>query len=94
MQADRTAPRRDKRTWESCSKYGGRLRRQAGADTYKSTVYQDGRERPKHFHARNWTEARRLHERRLVNVQEGAEPESSRLTMDELAEDSSRSSRA
>lgn len=87
MQADRTARRRDSRTWEPCSKYGTRLRRQGGTDVFKSTVSENGRERVKHLRARNWTEARKLHKKRLVNVEEGTEPDSSRATMDELAEE-------
>lgn len=87
MQVDRTEPTRDKRKWEKCSKHGTRLRRQVGTDKYKSTVSENGRERVRHFRAPNWTQARNLHAKRLVNVEEGREPSSSRTTMDELAVD-------
>ena len=87
MRSDRTVARRDTRTWEKDAKYGTRLRRQAGTDKFKSTVSEHGRERVKHFHAPNWTQARKLHEKRLVNVEDGREPTSSRTTMDELAAD-------
>ena len=87
MQPDRTEPRRDVRVWQNCAKYGTRLRRQAGTDTFKSTVSEEGRERVKHFYAQNWTQARRLHEQRLVKVRDGREHASSNWTMEDLAHD-------
>jgi integrase len=50
-------------------------------------VADNGRERTKHIHARNWTEARREHEARKPKVREGREPLSSKTTMDDVAED-------
>ena len=82
-----SSSRHDSRQWEKCSKYGTRLRRQAGTDRFKSTVSEDGRERVKHFRAENWTQARKLHEKRVVRVDEGTEPVSSRTTMNDLAAD-------
>jgi len=77
---------REKRKFERDSKYGSRLRRQLGSDVYRSTVSENGRERTRHLHAANWTEARRTHEKRLVNVKAGVEPVRDKLTVDELAE--------
>jgi integrase len=82
-------PRRDERRWENDSKHGTRLRRQAGTDRFKSTVpdpQRPGRERVRHFRARNWTEARKEHAGRIVKVENGMEPKSDKTTLDDLAE--------
>jgi integrase len=81
--ADVTPTRRDTRRWEKDSKYGTRLVRQAGTNTFRSTVH-DRAGGKKHARFPNWTQARKWHEKRLVNVEEGLEPVSTRVTMDEL----------
>jgi integrase len=81
---DATASRRDARTWE---KIGVGLKRQAGTDIYKSTVWENGEERKIHFRARTVSDAKQRHEKRRVNVREGLEPVRTKVTLDELAQD-------
>src|SRR5438552_18523864 len=78
------ASRRDARTWE---KIGVGLKRQAGTDIYKSTVWEAGEERKIHFRARTLSDARQRHEKRRVSVREGLEPVRTKVTLDELAQD-------
>ena len=80
---------RDSRQWEKDSKLGGRLRRQAGTDKYKSAVpdpERPGRDLVTHFRAAGWEEARKLHAKRIVNVDAGTELRSSKTTLDDLAQ--------
>jgi integrase len=81
---DATASRRDARTWE---KIGTGLKRQAGTDIYKSTVWEAGEERKIHFRARTLSDAKQRHEKRRVSVREGLEPVRTKVTLDELAEE-------
>ena len=84
-----TRPRRDYRRWENDQKYRGRLRHQIGSDIYRSKVpdpARPGSDLSKTFRARNWTEARKVHESRLVTARTGDLPDNSRLTLDDLAE--------
>jgi integrase len=81
---DATASRRDARTWE---KIGVGLKRQAGTDIYKSTVWENGEERKIHFRARTLSDAKQRHEKRRVNIREGLEPVRTKVTLDELAQD-------
>jgi integrase len=81
--------RADTRRWESCSKYKSRLRHQVGTDIYRSKVpdpARPGSDLSKTVRARNWTEARALHEQRLVQGRTGDLPDNSKATLDDLAE--------
>jgi integrase len=78
------ASRRDARTWE---KIGVGLKRQAGTDIYKSTVWESGEERKTHFRARTLSDAKARHEKRRVSVREGLEPVRTKVTLDDLAQD-------
>jgi integrase len=88
--ADRTVPRSprpDTREWENDKKYGGRLRHEVGSNRYRSKVPNPsapGNDLSKTLHAPNWTEARKLHAKRLVDSNSGEEPESSRKTLADL----------
>jgi integrase len=82
--ASAAASRRDLRAWEKIS-VG--LKRQAGTDIYKSTVWEGGEERKIHFRARTLSEAKQRHEKRRVSVREGLEPVRTKFTLDELAEE-------
>jgi integrase len=69
--------------------YRGRLRHQTGSDIFRSKVpdpARPGSDLSKTFRARNWTEARNVHEGRLVTARTGDLPDNSRLTLDDLAE--------
>jgi hypothetical protein len=79
-----SAARRDARTWD---KIGVGLKRQAGTDIYKSTVWENGKERKIHFRARTLSDAKQRHEKRRVSVREGSEPVRTKVTLDELAQD-------
>jgi integrase len=85
----KTLSRPDKRQWENDSKLGGRLRHQVGSTRYKSSIpdpERPGRDLVQHFHADNWTQARKLHAKRTVRGDEGAEPRSAKTTLDDLAQ--------
>jgi integrase len=89
----------DLRSWEKHPKLGTRLRRQAGSKqgngNTESWLFQSrtpdperpGRDRIRNLRARNWTEARRVHEERSVNVRKGLEAPPTTKTVDELAEE-------
>jgi integrase len=84
-----TQSKRDTRQWEHRPKYGKRLLRQVGTNRFKSKVpdpARPGADRSKSFQAANWTEAEKIHRKRLGNVEDGLEPVASKVTLDELAE--------
>jgi integrase len=87
--AEATVPRRDTRLWEHRSKYGRRLERQVGTDRFKSKVpdpARPGADRSKSFTASGWAEAEREHRSRLALSESNELPQTSKLTLDDLAQ--------
>jgi integrase len=79
----RPAPaRRDTRQWTRVQPVtSGALYRQSGTDRYKSVVYADGRQSSKSFSADSDTQARKLHAKHCVRVDDGLEPVKSKATI-------------
>jgi integrase len=89
--AGRISTRRDTRRYESDPKhkggYGGRLKHELGTNRYVSKVpdpSRPGADISVTLHARNWTEARKLHEDRLVKTRLGEEVVPSKATLADM----------
>src|ERR671930_472313 len=63
MATPNVPPGRERRTFERDWKSAWRLRRQVGTPACRGPSAEGGGEPTRHFHARNWTEARKLHEK-------------------------------
>jgi integrase len=85
--------RRDTRRYEADPKrkggYGGRLKHELGTNRYVSKVpdpSRPGADISVTLNAPNWTEARRLHEERLVKTRSGDEVAPSKATLADILE--------